>query len=489
MASADLATDQSAFTLDDLYSLLNEFQASLFTRHAELDLKKTARPFFAEAIKFAKQESSLETIASLVPEARRVLELHLPRVPALGLQARPQPDDWLAILVNHGSGTLARLDAPPPAPGVPSEAAGSSQQSGPSPVLGVLEPSQELRVRGPLEERSGISDPIGQRPQIERSLFTPAHAVTVPPEEDRWLVDDLLARQGVAVIGGHPKLGKSWLAAELSVAVASGTPCLGEFTVRRSGPVLLCAAEGPPWMTTDRLLGICQHRGLALDSLPIHVMTDHLIRLDVADDQVVLRAEVQRYSPALLVIDPLVSFHQADENAAGALTPVLQYLDTLRKELGVTVLLAHHVSKKASGSGGRRLRGSGALHAWVDSGLYREEREGMTVLTLEQRTGPARAPMAVKLVGNDDDQHLEMEPIEATTGADPTLKAKIVEELARLQQRTSREALRKRLAVKNASLTAPLQELAAEGIIDRDPRGGICLTVPVPAPLVGNGNG
>jgi hypothetical protein len=52
--------------------------------------------------------------------------------------------------------------------------------------------------------------------------FVPAASIEVPPEAGRWLVDGLLGSEGVAVIGGDPKLGKSWLVSHLAVAVASG---------------------------------------------------------------------------------------------------------------------------------------------------------------------------------------------------------------------------------------------------------------------------
>ncbi|HEY0467870.1 MAG TPA: AAA family ATPase [Polyangiaceae bacterium] len=316
---------------------------------------------------------------------------------------------------------------------------------------------------------------------IPKPLFARAHTVVVPAEQDRWLIDDLLARQGVAVIGGDPKLGKSWLAGELAVAIASGEPCLGEFAVRQPGTVLLCSAEGPPWMATDRLRGICKYRALALESLPIHVMADRLIRLDLPEDQALLRSAVETHLPTLLVIDPLTSFHQADENAVGGLNPILQYLDSLRKASGVTVVIAHHASKKAKGTGGHRLRGTTALHAWVDSGLYLREQGGATILTLEQRTGAARGPMILRLVGGDGDHHLDVDPLNDATDAEPDLKERIVAALAGREVPIARDALRKVLGVKNSRLTVPLNELEVEGRLRRDPRGGISLAVPIPA--------
>lgn len=42
--------------------------------------------------------------------------------------------------------------------------------------------------------------------------------------ERRWLIDELWADQAVGIVGGEPKCCKSFLALELAVAVASGSP-------------------------------------------------------------------------------------------------------------------------------------------------------------------------------------------------------------------------------------------------------------------------
>jgi chromosomal replication initiation ATPase DnaA len=54
-----------------------------------------------------------------------------------------------------------------------------------------------------------------------------ASALEVPTVRHTWLIDQLWADQAVGVIGGGPKLGKSWLALDMAVSIASGTPCLG----------------------------------------------------------------------------------------------------------------------------------------------------------------------------------------------------------------------------------------------------------------------
>jgi hypothetical protein len=62
----------------------------------------------------------------------------------------------------------------------------------------------------------------------------------------RWIVPDILP-EGLSMLAGKPKIGKSWAALDISIAVASGGSCLGK--VVEEGDVLLLALED-----TDRRL-------------------------------------------------------------------------------------------------------------------------------------------------------------------------------------------------------------------------------------------
>src|SRR3982074_2632007 len=72
----------------------------------------------------------------------------------------------------------------------------------------------------------------------------------------QWLVQGLWSDQAVGILGGEPKCCKSFLALDLAVSVASGTPCLRRFAVRRTGPVLLFPAEDSLAVVRQRLEGI-----------------------------------------------------------------------------------------------------------------------------------------------------------------------------------------------------------------------------------------
>jgi AAA domain len=222
--------------------------------------------------------------------------------------------------------------------------------------------------------------------------------LTPDPETPRWLIEGLWTDQAVGIVGGEPKSGKSFLALELAVAVASGAPCLRRFRPAQTGRVLLFAAEDAVLLVRRRLEGIAHAAGVAFASLDIYVITTPSLRLDVAEDRHRLQATVAALRPTLLVLDPFVRLHRIDENAAAEVAPLLAYLRQLQREFATAVALVHHARKGAAHlRAGQALRGSSELHAWGDSNLYLRRRGDTLLLTVEHRAAPSSTGVALEL--------------------------------------------------------------------------------------------
>src|SRR2546429_8698306 len=167
---------------------------------------------------------------------------------------------------------------------------------------------------------------------------------------------------------------------DVAVSVASGTPCLDTFPVCDAGGVLLYMAEDAAPLVKARLLGLCRHRGLDLNALPIDVITAPTVRLDLLTDQHRLAETVRRQAPRLLVLDPFVRLHQVNENQAGEVAAILGYLRALQRAYNLAVLVVHHARKNGSSTGGLSLRGSGDFFAWVDTALSLRRRQHTLIL-------------------------------------------------------------------------------------------------------------
>ena len=217
------------------------------------------------------------------------------------------------------------------------------------------------------------------------------------PESERWLVEGLWADQAVGIVGGEPKLGKSFLALDMAVAVASGTPCLGEFPTMRQGRVLLFAAEDALHIVRARLEGIARAAGTEFGSLDVHVITNPTVRLDLEADREKLQETVRRMRPVLLVLDPFVRLHRIDENASQHVAPLLAYLRQLQRRYATAVVLVHHARKGGHVRPGQALRGSSELHAWGDTNLYLRRARDQLSLTVEHRAAKGQDDILLEL--------------------------------------------------------------------------------------------
>ena len=302
----------------------------------------------------------------------------------------------------------------------------------------------------------------------------PAWRLAERAEEHRWLVTGLWSEQAVGIVGGEPKCCKSFLALDLAVAVASGTPCLRRFAVSRAGRVLLFAAEDALHIVRRRLEGICAAAGLALADLDIQVITAPILRLDLDADRRNLADTVARLLPRLLILDPFVRLHRIDENASGEVAPLLAYLRELQRRHKLAVLVVHHAKKGAGRArAGQALRGSSEFHAWGDSNLYLR-REGDTLtLTVEHRAAPSQKPMRIELVEAGDALALHVaDRSDPVTPTPSTLDERIAAALADAASPLPFGELRSKCRVRTATLYERLAALTATGRIIKAGDGG-----------------
>jgi hypothetical protein len=315
-------------------------------------------------------------------------------------------------------------------------------------------------------------------------------------DERRWLVDSLWARAGVGIIGGAPKCCKSWLGLDMALSVASATACLGAFPVAETGGVLIYMAEDSAAVVKARLAGLCRHRGLDLQALPIDVITAPCVRLDLERDQRRLEQTVRSLAPRMLLLDPFVRLHRIDENHAGDVSAILAYLRALQRAHDVAVVVAHHARKNgpAGAQAGQGLRGSGDFHAWGDSNLYLRRTHGQLALTIEHRAASAPEPLTLALVHDGGDPHLQIVPGRGLGGAtpdaqrcgEPPLDELVLHLLGEATTPKTRTELRVALRVRNERLGDALERLSAAGAIqrlgDRWIRSAVSVAVPVPSP-------
>ena len=331
------------------------------------------------------------------------------------------------------------------------------------------------------------------------------HELDACPNEHRWLIEGLWADQAVGIVGGEPKCCKSFLALDVAVAVASGIPCLRRFPAPQAGPVLLFAAEDALHVVRRRLEGIALAAQVAFESLDIHVITAPSLRLDRKEDRIRLLETVEAVQPKLLVLDPFVRLHRADENVVAEVAPILDYLRQLQRRFHTAVLLVHHARKGAAHArAGQALRGSSEFHAWGDSNLYLRRRDEALVLTIEHRAAPSLTGLLLELHAQGDALALRVaadaNPAQAATAPAPSVQDRIEQALAASSTPLSLLELRSACKMRTATLCDALASLAAAGHVLKSEAGYLLASKgatalisisrpPLPPQSQGNGNG
>jgi RecA-family ATPase len=195
-------------------------------------------------------------------------------------------------------------------------------------------------------------------------------------DEHRWLVEGVLPTGMLTFVAGPPKKGKTWLGLALGLAVATGQPLFGVYSVPEPRNVLYVALEGSRVGLRTRVGALA--RGLALD--PDGGDLDRLTMLyrprpfDLADlvTATWLRDQAEEIDAALVVVDVLRAAARFQENVAEDFARVRDALDPLLAA-GRSVPVLHHFGKlsetQKERSPGERMAGTGAMYGALDVGF------------------------------------------------------------------------------------------------------------------------
>jgi hypothetical protein len=190
------------------------------------------------------------------------------------------------------------------------------------------------------------------------------------PKPEPCLIEPaLLPAQGILFVSGEPKAGKSLLVANLALALAASGEHAG-FHVPAPKRVLICQFELP---TPHFALRLATMRKAIGDRADSNLFVDtrasgHMLSSTAGLNHFLQYARSIRAD--VIVIDPLYSTHDQDENDTRAMAALCQALIRLRDASKAALIVVHHLKKSAGRHElGSALRGSSALHAVGDSYL------------------------------------------------------------------------------------------------------------------------
>jgi len=191
----------------------------------------------------------------------------------------------------------------------------------------------------------------------------------------RYAVDGYLA-EGLTLLAGKPKIGKSWMALDFAMAVATGGLALGSAQCR-IGPVLYCALEDNHRRLQRRMSKLY---GEVEDWPPgLHFATQ-VKRLDdgLIDD---LRDWIETHHPNLVIIDTFAGVRpQGRRDGYDADYSALSPLQEMAGELGVAILVIHHLRKMPGDDPFDMISGTTGLTGAVDTPfVLHRGKQGVTL--------------------------------------------------------------------------------------------------------------
>ncbi len=222
-------------------------------------------------------------------------------------------------------------------------------------------------------------DPGKPDPDKRRSQFYSAATLNgkaVKPRE--WLVHGLIPQKTVTLFGGDGGTGKSLLALQLAVAVASEGGWLGKGT--KAGPVIYMSAEDDDDELHRRLADILRAERRNWDdteNLTLRSLAGEDALLAIESQVTLIRSELfkelerraESESPALIVVDTLADVYPANENDRAKVRQFIGLLRGLALRQNCAVLLLGHPSLTGLSSG-TGASGSTAWNNSVRSRLY-----------------------------------------------------------------------------------------------------------------------
>lgn len=196
-------------------------------------------------------------------------------------------------------------------------------------------------------------------------LFSPEELEDLPPPS--WLIEGLLTDDSFCVLFGESNIGKSFVALDFAMRVATGVNW-GQRKVTR-GDVVYINAEGLRGLPKRQAAWQMTYGQGAKSSIRF---LPRAMDMTSASDRSQLLEEIKekKMYPKLFVIDTLAKcFGDGDENTQQGMQAFLRGVENLRDAYpGSTVLVLHHTGKDKS----RGERGSSSLRGAVDFAMSLE---------------------------------------------------------------------------------------------------------------------
>jgi len=319
-----------------------------------------------------------------------------------------------------------------------------------------------LAVRDAMSRLEEIKERAVRSEFVEDTTLADLFTKEIPPI--KWIVPDMVP-EGLVILAGKPKSGKSFWALALALSVAFGGRFLGQIPVEQ-GDVLFLGLEDSERRIRDRA-----HPMLMGDEPPIAMST--FVEWPNADNGGIERIEqwLGRHTRArLIVIDVLGKFKPArkgDDIYADDYRSMAA-LKTLGDKHNVCILVLHHQSKSDRADPFEKISGTAAIGGAADAMLVIDRKKNGRETTLHL-TGRdvEQEEFAMEWDANIRTWALlgKAEEVEQNSARDSILNF-----LRNNSESFAPKDLAEELELNDATVRSTLRRLYDEGVVTRDGR-------------------
>ena len=230
------------------------------------------------------------------------------------------------------------------------------------------------------------------------ALLVPVGELLSVPKPLPWLVKGIIQRESQVLVFGDPEAGKSLIAVDSSLSVATGRDWAGRKI--EQGPVVYIAGEGHHGLRRRILAWGIEHDCVnEVRAAPLAISRMGLTLIDPkAVEELVSEVDAlanQVGKPALIVVDTLHRNLGGDENSPVDMGAYFAATDRLRERYGATVVTVHHSGHVEKG----RSRGSSAIRAAVDTEFQVTADKGgiREMIATKMKDAPKPPPLSFEL--------------------------------------------------------------------------------------------
>lgn len=319
-------------------------------------------------------------------------------------------------------------------------------------------------------------------------LSNAAELLAKPEPSIEWLIENIWVNGARGLIAGNPGVGKTWLALDMLIAVASGGLCLGRFPTRR-GAVLLVEEEGSELNLSRRLHAMARARGLTASDLSnMYILSRQFTKIPA--DMAALFTLMAPLDIKLVVFDSLRRFHNCDENSSSEMQSVLDSFGRLNVASGASVVLIHHLAKGGRESDRRpifeRLRGSSDFWAWRDCliGVEGEEESDTALCSFQFRDAESPEPFMFKRFVSDLTGAIGLDVVDVQSTEEFNERAERIMAYVRTQfGSVSRNQINENVKGKKGDILRTIKAMIKQNMLAKD---GLKLVVPEMLETSGN---